>query len=177
MNPDYNLKSAAEGIIPNDCRVKLRVAKPYAKYSPTVQSVTETETSVNNWNPYYTFSTRSIATGTGSSTVLEDELDNINIVPNPYYAYSLYEANKLDKRVKITNLPEVCTVTIYSVAGTIIRQYNKADPLTSLNWDLNNHKNIPIAGGVYIIHVDVPDVGEKIIKWFGVMRPVDLDNF
>jgi hypothetical protein len=59
----------------------------------------------------------------------------------------------------------------------MIRQFKKADPLTSLDWDLKNHKNIPIASGTYIIHIDVPNVGEKILKWFGVMRPIDLDNF
>jgi hypothetical protein len=59
----------------------------------------------------------------------------------------------------------------------LIRQFKKADPLTSLDWDLKNSKNIPIASGTYIIHVNVPGVGEKILKWFGVMRPVDLDNF
>jgi hypothetical protein len=30
---------------------------------------------------------------------------------------------------------------------------------------------------VYIIHVEVPGVGEKVVKWFGVMRPIDLDSF
>jgi len=42
---------------------------------------------------------------------------------------------------------------------------------------LKNHRNVPIAGGVYIIHIDVPDIGQKVLKWFGVMRPIDLDNF
>ena len=68
-------------------------------------------------------------------------------------------------------------MTIYDMNGTLIRQFKKADPLTSLDWDLKNSKNIPIASGTYIIHVNVPGVGEKILKWFGVMRPVDLDNF
>ncbi len=45
------------------------------------------------------------------------------------------------------------------------------------DWDLKNQSNIPVASGVYIIHVDVPDVGEKVLKWFGVMRPIDLDTF
>jgi hypothetical protein len=99
------------------------------------------------------------------------------VVPNPYYAYSQYETSKLDNRVKITNLPEECTVTIYNISGTLVRQYRKADPLTSLDWDLKNERNIPIAGGVYIIHVDVPGAGEKVLKWFGIMRPADLDNF
>jgi len=25
--------------------------------------------------------------------------------------------------------------------------------------------------------VDVPGLGEKVIKWFGALRPVDLQNF
>ncbi|MFM7233272.1 MAG: T9SS type A sorting domain-containing protein, partial [Flavobacteriales bacterium] len=93
------------------------------------------------------------------------------------YAFSSYETNKLDNRVKITNLPEVCTISIYDLNGTRIRQFKKGDPTTSLDWDLKNDKGIPIASGVYILHIEVPGIGERILKWFGVMRPVDLDNF
>ena len=49
--------------------------------------------------------------------------------------------------------------------------------VTSQNWDLNNQAGIPIASGLYIIHVDVPGVGEKTLKWFGVMRPIDLESY
>jgi hypothetical protein len=42
---------------------------------------------------------------------------------------------------------------------------------------LKNDQNIPIASGTYIIHIEVPGIGEKILKWFGVMRPIDLDSF
>ena len=80
-------------------------------------------------------------------------------------------------RIKITNLPEVCTIRIYNLQGTLVRQFSKADPLTSVDWDLKNERNVPIAGGVYIIHVDVPGIGDKTLKWFGIMRPTDLDNF
>ena len=136
------------------------------------------EGSQNNWNPLYEFSTKNVGVITESDTTLVSVLDIINVVPNPYYAYSKYETNKLDNRVKITNLPEKCTVSIYNLSGTLIRQYQRTnDPTTSLDWDLKNHKNVPIAGGVYIIHVDVPDIGQKILKWFGVMRPIDLDTF
>jgi hypothetical protein len=177
LNPDYALLPVEQGLVPNDVRIRLRVAKAYDKYSPTTIDVTNPEGSVNNWNPIYTFSTRSAATVTGSTATLTSVLDEINVVPNPYYAFSGYEESKLDNRVKITNLPEVCTVRIYNLNGTLVRTYMKADPLTSLDWDLKNERNVPIAGGVYIIHVDVPGVGEKVLKWFGIMRPTDLDNF
>jgi hypothetical protein len=177
MNPDYAFLPIEQGLIPNDARVRLRVRKPYAKYSPIQRDYINFSTADNYWNPLYRFSTRNVATVTDDRPMLSSLLDEINVVPNPYYAYSAYETGKLDNRVKVTNLPEVCTVSIYNLTGTLIRQYQKADPLTSLDWDLKNQVNVPIAGGVYIIHVEIPGVGEKILKWFGVLRPTDLDNF
>ena len=176
-NRDFPMLSVEEGLIPNETRVSLRVARPYDKYSTVVVDTDNVDNAENNWDPLYTFETVDVATRVNEVTVLEDMLEEINVVPNPYYAYSQYETNKLDNRVKIVNLPEICTVRIYNLSGTLIRTYNKADPLTYVDWDLKNEANVPIAGGVYIIHVDVPGVGQAIRKWFGVMRPVDLDNF
>jgi len=59
----------------------------------------------------------------------------------------------------------------------LIRRYNKSDPLNFLDWNLKNSVGIPISSGVYLIHIEVPGVGEKILKWFGIVRPVDLNNF
>jgi len=30
---------------------------------------------------------------------------------------------------------------------------------------------------VYLIHVDVPNIGERTLKWFGVIKPTDLNGF
>ena len=57
-----------------------------------------------------------------------------------------------------------------------MRRFEKANEKTSLDWDLKNHVDIPVAGGVYLIHVEVPGVGERTLKWFGVMRPTDLNG-
>jgi hypothetical protein len=46
-----------------------------------------------------------------------------------------------------------------------------------LDWDLKNQYGIPIASGLYIFHIDAPGIGEKVLKWFGVMRPLDLQNY
>ena len=48
---------------------------------------------------------------------------------------------------------------------------------SSLEWDLKNSKNVPVASGMYIVHIDAGALGEKTVKWFGVMRPIDLDTF
>ena len=43
--------------------------------------------------------------------------------------------------------------------------------------DLKNQVKIPISSGIYIIHIEVPGVGERILKWFGMIRPIDLESF
>ncbi|MDG1262774.1 MAG: T9SS C-terminal target domain-containing protein [Flavobacteriales bacterium] len=177
VNEGYEMLSVEDGLIPNDVRISLRVNKEYDKYSPISADLDDTSLATNHWNPWYTFSTSKVATVTSNETVLEENLKEINVVPNPYFAYSQYEDGKLDNRVKFTNLPEVCTIRIYTLSGLLVRTFEKASPLTSLDWDLKNERNVPVASGVHIIHIEVPGVGERILKWFGVMRPIDLDNF
>jgi hypothetical protein len=58
-----------------------------------------------------------------------------------------------------------------------MRRFVKADPKTSLDWDLKNTVGIPVAGGMYLIHIEAKGIGEKIIKWYGVTRPTDLGGF
>jgi hypothetical protein len=162
-----------------DVTIRIRVAKSYQKgYTTPAPAWSDTAAVPQNLNmPMYTFNTGDIETHTSEQDVAVNALDLINIVPNPYYAYSSYEKTALSNIVKITNLPEKCDVTIYTLNGTLIRKYRKDDPKTSLDWDLKNEARIPVASGMYIVHVKVPGVGEKTLKWFGVLRPIDLDSY
>lgn len=157
----------------NDVKLRFRVSKPYKTNYSTYGS----STPQNNNYPMYTFTTRDIMTETNNLEAAQSALDLINIVPNPYYGYCSYEADQLDNAVKITNLPEKCTVSIYTVNGVLVRQYSKDETRTSLNWDLKNYAGIPISSGIYIIHINADGVGEKVIKWFGTLRPIDLNSF
>lgn len=140
--------------------------------TPTVVPV------INEGNPLFAFSTHDLATEIGRNDVAEDALDCISVVPNPYYAYSAYETDKLDTRVKITNLPVACTISIYTADGILVRRYKRDDPtITSVDWDLKNQDRVPVASGAYLIHVYAPGIGERVVKLFCVMRPPDLDSF
>lgn len=163
----------------NEAKVRIRIAKPYMRYyssSHVGNELLANDTENGNF-PMYGFSTSNVATTDGNIEKAKSDLDLITVVPNPYYAYSTYETNQLDNRVKIANLPRKCTVTIYSTNGAVIRQYTKDEAGTSIDWDLKNHAGIPIAGGVYLIHVKADGVGEKVVKFFGSLRPVDLNAF
>ncbi len=183
---DWNFNYSGNPL-PTDVKIRLRIARPYKR---TLTGLTFTSTATNPWlptdtafipqnrnNPLYSFNTSDLKVGLNDNEAAVNALDLINVVPNPYYAYSAYEKNQLDNEVKFTNLPEKCTIRIYTISGTLIRKMTKDSPVTSLNWDLKNQAGIPIASGLYIVHVEVPDVGEKILKFFGVLRPVDLDAY
>jgi len=162
---------------------------------------------INNNFPMYSFNTSDLAAAYNDNDVAVNALDLIRVVPNPYYGSSSYETGRADARVRITNLPNKCTVKIFSLNGTLVRTFkrdvseqeatytkpafgevavssavtgndiNKSKRVPYIEWDIKNQNNIAVASGLYIFHVDVPGVGEKIIKWFGVLRPLDLQNY
>lgn len=171
------LLKTGHNLLETDVKVRLRVKKNYARNYSTVNAPDSANPSQNLNKPMYTFNTADMHVHIDSHDDAVSALDLINVVPNPYYAYSGYETDQLDHRIKITNLPEKCTIKVFTLNGVLVRTFKKDDPKTSLDWDLNNQKGIPIASGMYIIHVDVPDVGERTLKWFGVLRPLDLDEF
>jgi len=180
-SPDVDLLSYQEGLIPTETVVSLRVYNPYD---------TELGTNDNATYPSYQFKIDGLE---GSELTTEDEinsqLDMINVVPNPYLGLSTYEISQFNNVVKITNLPSKCVVTIYSLDGQFIRQYNRdeveiqnsgANPGVSssqinpaIEWDLKNSASIPVSSGVYLIHIAADGLGERVIKWFGVNRQFD----
>lgn len=167
------LLQPGQELLASDVEININLSKPYA-----INLTNPVDTSLRNeGRPVYTFKTDGFAVQKGNTKALEDALVDVNVVPNPYYAISEYETSALDNLVKITNLPQNCRIKIFNMSGTLIREYNKTDPQNFLDWDMKNQAGIPISSGVYLIHVDVPGVGEKILKWFGVTRPVDLNNF
>ncbi len=161
----------SSGIPPYEVRIRIRAQKPYQNYNATNDS------NVNKTMPLYTFNTNDIVANENSETAKKSTLDLIGVVPNPYYAYSQYEGSRLDNRIKIINLPQKTTVKVFTFNGTLVRTIKKDDDNTFVEWDLKNQANVPIASGMYIIHVDAEGVGTKVLKWFGIMRQVDLDTF
>jgi hypothetical protein len=159
----------------NEVKIRINIAKPYESYFSSPLSKAGSE---NNHFPMYEFSTEGISTTEYNEDKALSDLDLISVVPNPYYAYSKYELVPLDNRVKITNLPEKCTVSIYNISGTLIRKFTKDDPITYIDWDLKNQAGIPIAGGIYLVHVkDEISKEERIVKWFGSLRIEDFKQF
>jgi hypothetical protein len=147
-----------------DVTIKIRVTKTLASAESGKAGVYLFET--NGKTPIFNV-----------ESLLKEQLDIIRVAPNPYYSYSQYEPNQVDNRVRMLNLPNRVSINIFTLNGTLVRRFEKDDSATFIDWDLRNQEGIPVAGGVYIMHFNVPGIGEKTIKWFGVTRPLDLDTF
>lgn len=154
-------------LLSNQARISLRVDKEYKNLNAT---------GLNNGRPMYEWNMDGLVAQTGVQDQFASALDEINVVPNPYYAFSGYERNQLDTRVKIVNLPDQCTVTIYNASGKLMRTFKKDNSVTTLDWDMKNAVGIPIVSGVYLIHVEMEDGTERVLKFFGGIRQVDLEN-
>ena len=187
--PGTTLNSLADGLIPNELTVKLRVSNNYNAERIVDYGIAMDCRRLDEL-PRYRLDFTQLAASDLTQEEYEGVLESVNVVPNPYYAYSEYESDQFDNTVKITNLPGNTTVTIYSIDGKFIRQFRRnevsrpkggnnpgvpnSQVAPDIEWDLENFAGIPVASGVYLIHVAAPEIGEeRTIKWFGVHRQFD----
>lgn len=170
-----------DGLIPNEVTIKMRVENPYSVAIGTNSA---------KGHPSYMFNFSGQQSKELTGVEIPAALKRINVVPNPYYAYSSYESTQFSNIVKFTNLPAKCIITIYSLDGRFIRQYKRDEkdvPVKDRNnpavlttkyapdieWDMKNNKGIPIASGIYLMHINAEGIGETTIKWFNVNRKFD----
>jgi hypothetical protein len=112
-----------------------------------------------------------------NETDMQDLLDGIGVVPNPYRGASAYEKSQLIDEVRFTGLPESATIRIFTLNGTLIRTLEKSGSGRTLPWDLTTDNQLPIASGLYLIHVDVGNGREKVLKFAVVKKRVHLNVF
>ncbi|MCK9211018.1 MAG: hypothetical protein M0P61_09310 [Ignavibacteriaceae bacterium] len=116
-------------------------------------------------NDTYLFQTKPTVFSQASA---KERIDDIYVVPNPYVGYSMLESPgrlpdlRSEKQVQFRNLPPKCTIRIYTMVGELVQTIEKDDYTSYASWDLLSYEGQRIAYGVYIFHVDIPGVGEKI---------------
>ncbi|GIK59189.1 MAG: hypothetical protein HND39_05070 [Ignavibacteriota bacterium] len=115
---------------------------------------------------------------TFSTELAKDQVDEINVFPNPYYGVNSEELNKYNRFVTFTHLPEQATIRIFNLAGVHVRTIQKDDSGQFQRWDLANENGLPVASGLYIAYIDMPVVGTtKILKLAIIQEQQILDRF
>lgn len=113
-----------------------------------------------------------------SASKAKEDVKKINVFPNPYYAVNSEEINKYNRFVTFTHLPKKAKVRIFNLAGVLVKTIDKDDQDQFLRWDLANKYGLPVASGLYIAHIEMPEIGkDKILKFTIIQEQQILDRF
>jgi hypothetical protein len=109
-----------------------------------------------------------------SQTRAKISLDDVYVVPDPYVVTAswekplFYASGRGERRVDFINLPQECTIRIFTMSGKRVRTLHHSAMLTddgTESWDLLTDDGLTVAFGVYIFHVEAPGIGSKIGKF------------
>ncbi|MCX8104989.1 MAG: hypothetical protein N3D80_03840 [Ignavibacterium album] len=103
----------------------------------------------------------------------KEQLSKIDVVPNPYLGAAVWERRNLnstgrgERKIDFINLPNQCTIRIYTITGQLIKTLYKDSGFLdgTISWNLVTDDGMDAAYGVYVYHVDAPGVGEYIGKF------------
>jgi len=129
------------------------------------------------------------------------DMDNIYVIPNPYIGQSKFDGRiekdytgDRSRRIWFVNLPEDCTIKIYTLAGDLVDKVvhhggeseDIINPSVAMNqnklkqsdftatgmapWDLLSHNNQIIAAGVYLFSVKDLDSGDIKVGKFVIIK-------
>ena len=97
------------------------------------------------------------------------DLSMVKVVPNPYFARSSYPEDEYLRDIHFINLTEKCRVTVYTVSGEKVTEFDHDDSIAgTAKWDLRTVNNQEVAPGLYIYTVEAGS--EKHIGKFVVVR-------
>jgi hypothetical protein len=168
-NPAYQLNSIDD---PMPIMYWLTVARrtdpvPFSEDSTGQDQFLIIPTKVNSSADTFSLATDTLAP---FMTANESDLDRVRVVPNPYYAYSAYEADQFDRQIRFLGVPEDFTIRIFNIAGDMVRKLESDDlrvkqPGQSwAQWNLATDQGLPVASGIYIWLIDAPGFGTRYGK-------------
>jgi hypothetical protein len=134
---------------------------------------------INSPADVFTFTSPAVV---NDPALAKQDISQINVFPNPYYGVNSEEINKYQRFVTFSHLPDVATIRIFSLAGVLVRtiRHEPANGVGSQfeRWDLSNESGLPVGSGLYIAHIEMPNLGAtKILKLAVVHEQQVLDRF
>ncbi len=111
----------------------------------------------------------------------EEELEQIQVVPNPYYVTHEGMRSPYEGRLYFTRLPRKATIKIYTTAGELVNTYQH-DETTSESpssfgtyvWDLLTKNRQRVASQMLIAKIETPDGASVTRKFTIVVGPARI---
>lgn len=104
---------------------------------------------VNGADDIFTFKTDGV-----NATAAKSEMSRIKVVPDPYLGRAEWEVSRFYRRLEFVNLPEICTIRIYTLSGDLVKILQHNDNGGTEAWDMLSEDGLGIASGVYLYHVE-----------------------
>ncbi len=109
--------------------------------------------------------TRGLEPTLGDIAKAKQDVNAITVYPNPYFACNTEEPNKYTHFVTLAHLPQRAVIRVFTLSGALAKTLMKDDPTQFARWDLTNEHNVWVSAGMYVIHIEMPDLGTvKILK-------------
>jgi len=124
----------------------------------------------------YEFDTQAPKIGNTTVASETNALNDIRVVPNPYYGFNVNEKSSTTRFVTFRKLPINCTIRIYTLNGDLVKKIVKTDQSSTVNWELKNLDDVPVASGLYIALIDAPGIGQRTIK-LAIFTPEERIDF
>jgi hypothetical protein len=116
-----------------------------------------------------------------NKVILENTLENIRVVPNPYIVSSLFEppyplnrSGDLNqpRRLMFTHVPAKCTIKIFTVSGVFIDeiQVDNEPQNGIIHWDMLTREGLEIAPGIYLYHVKTQLTGKEKMGKIAIIK-------
>jgi hypothetical protein len=109
---------------------------------------------------------------------LDEDMEQIKVVPNPYIMTNAMEpavANKFlnqRRRIMFTHIPAQCEIRIFTSSGVLVDKIDvQNEPSNGIvHWDLLSKEDMEIAAGMYIYHVKSIQTGKEKLGKFAVIK-------
>ncbi|UCD17348.1 MAG: hypothetical protein JSV44_00105 [Candidatus Zixiibacteriota bacterium] len=117
---------------------------------------------LNGSDDVFTFTADGIVSSAAASA-----MDLIRVVPDPYIAHTPLETDQYNRKLQFINLPDECTVRIYTLSGDLVKTLDHSGAGTA-DWNMLTESGLGIVSGVYLYHVESP-YGDRIGR-FAVIK-------
>jgi hypothetical protein len=80
------------------------------------------------------------------------DLERVGVVPNPFRQREAWDSGQ--NEMHFINLPSHAIITIYTVAGDLVTEFQHNDPIRDFaRWDLRNQYGKDVASGIYMYRI------------------------
>ncbi|HMA61338.1 MAG TPA: hypothetical protein VKP78_01685 [bacterium] len=84
----------------------------------------------------------------------KDAISNVTVVPNPFYVSSGLQSSADAKMIQFVNVPEKCTIRIFTLRGDLVKTIHHNDPTSGVTtWNQISDSNQYIKSGMYFYHL------------------------